>query len=227
MPLDNQLVITLERLIKKELLNEMKNSVNKKAAIYARVSTFEKGQDPETQLIQLREYVSRRGFDLVGEYVDYASGTTEHREQYQLMLDLVRKRKIDVVLVWRYDRFARSTHALVNALKEFHSLKVDFISYQENIDTTTPQGELIFNIMASLAQFESTLISSRVKAGMARAKAQGKRISRPPLSENIQLKIKELFEQEKSINQIRKDIGISYGSVWNYVQKLKMANDIK
>ncbi len=227
MPLDNQLVITLERLIKKELLNEMKNSVNKKAAIYARVSTFEKGQDPETQLIQLREYVSRRGFDLVGEYVDYASGTTEHREQYQLMLDLVRKRKIDVVLVWRYDRFARSTQALVNALKEFHSLKVDFISYQENIDTTTPQGELIFNIMASLAQFESTLISSRVKAGMARAKAQGKRISRPPLSENIQLKIKELFEQEKSINQIRKDIGISYGSVWNYVQKLKMANDIK
>jgi DNA invertase Pin-like site-specific DNA recombinase len=81
-------------------------------------------------------------------------------------------------LVWRYDRFARSTHALVNALKNFQALGIDFVSFQENIDTTTPQGELIFSIMASLAQFESALISQRVKAGMARAKAQGKKISR-------------------------------------------------
>jgi DNA invertase Pin-like site-specific DNA recombinase len=99
------------------------------------------------------------------------------------MLDKVRKRKIDVVLVWRYDRFARSTQALVNALKEFQSLGVDFVSYQENIDTTTPQGEMVFNIMASLGQFESSLISDLVKAGMARAKAQGKRISRSAICE--------------------------------------------
>lgn len=137
------------------------------------------------------------------------------------MLDQVRKRKIDVVLVWRYDRFARSTQALVNALNEFRLLGVDFISYQENIDTTTPQGELIFNIMASLAQFESMLISSRVKAGMARAKAQGKRISRPPLENSIQEKIAHLHGEDKSINQIQKELGISYGSAWNYVQKLK------
>ena len=83
------------------------------------------------------------------------------------------KRHIDVVLVWRYDRFARSTQALVQALQEFQHLGVDFISYQENIDTTTPQGEMIFTVMASLAQFESALISARVKAGMARARAQG------------------------------------------------------
>ena len=92
------------------------------------------------------------------------------------------KRHIDVVLVWRYDRFARSTQALVQALQEFQHLGVDFISYQENIDTTTPQGEMIFTVMASLAQFESALISARVKAGMARARAQGQRISRAPLS---------------------------------------------
>src|SRR5215510_4036042 len=148
----------------------------KRVAIYARVSTVDKGQTPETQLLALREYVAHRGCTLAGEYVDYASGTREERPQYRALLDVVRKRQVDIVLVWRYDRFARSTQALVHALKEFHSLGVNFISYQENIDTTTPQGELIFTVMASIAQFERALMSERVKAGMARAKAQGKPI---------------------------------------------------
>ena len=126
-----------------------------------------------------------------------------------------------MVLVWRYDRFARSTQALINALNEFRSLGVDFISYQENVDTTTPQGELIFNIMASLAHIESALISQRVKAGMARAKAQGKRISRPALSYTTQQQIKQLYEDKVSIKQISKQLNISYGSAWNYVQLFK------
>jgi DNA invertase Pin-like site-specific DNA recombinase len=154
----------------------------KRVAISARVSTVDKGQDPETQLMALREYAERRGFETVGEYIDYASGTREDWPRYRALLQTARKRQLDVVLVWRYDRFARSTQALVQALKEFHSLGVDFISYQENIDTTTPQGEMIFTMMASLAQFESALISERVKAGLARAKAQGKRISRAPIA---------------------------------------------
>jgi len=131
----------------------------KRVALYARVSTLDKGQDPKTQLRPLREYADRRGFQIQDEYVGTASGTTEERSQYRVMLELARKRKLHVVLVWRYDRFARSTQALVNALKEFQSLRVDFISFQENIDTTTPTGELIFHLMASLAQFESSLIS--------------------------------------------------------------------
>lgn len=191
-----------------------------RAAIYARVSTYDKKQDPETQLRELREYAERRGYQLSGEYVDYASGASEARPQYQTLLSLVRKRKVDVVLVWRYDRFARSTQALVNALKEFQSLGVDFISYQENIDTTTPQGEMVFHIMASLAQFESALISERVKAGMARAKAQGKKVSRPTLSASVQQQIKDLHDQRVSINQISKQLGIGYGTAWNYVQQL-------
>lgn len=202
-------------------MSKAKKNKEKRVAIYARVSTFEKGQDPETQLIQLREYVDRRGFELVDTFTDYASGKTENREQYQAMLELVRKRKIDVVLVWRYDRFARSTQALVNALNEFKILGVDFISYQENIDTTTPQGELVFSIMASLAQFESALISQRVKAGMARAKAQGKHIARPPLAKSIQHSIQKLYEDEVSIKKISQQLDISYGSAWNYVQKIK------
>lgn len=175
---------------------------HKRVAIYARVSTLDKGQDPETQLMALKEYAERRGFQIVGEYIDYASGTREDRPRYRTLLEAARKRQLDVVLVWRYDRFARSTQALVQALKEFQSLGVDFISYQENIDTTTPQGEMIFTVMASIAQFESALISERVKAGMARAKAQGKRISRAPIIKRVQVRIAELHGQGVSIHQI-------------------------
>lgn len=198
----------------------------KRVALYARVSTFDKGQDPETQLRPLREYADRRGFQIEGEYVDTASGTTEERTQYWLMIAVARKRKLDVVLVWRYDRFARSTQALVNALKEFQSLGVDFISYQENIDTTTPTGELIFHVMASLAQFESSLISQRVRAGMARAKAQGKHVARPALAKSKQEAIHELFKEGVSMNQTSKRIGIAYGTVYNYVQKRKVADKL-
>ena len=194
---------------------------NLRVALYARVSTLDKGQDPETQLIQLREYAKRRNFEIIGEFIDYASGTSEERKQYKLMMEAAKKRKIDVVLVWLYDRFARSTQALVNALKEFKNLGIDFISYQENIDTTTPTGELIFHVMASLAQFESSLISERVKAGMQRAKAQGKNISRPKLAKNKLNRIMELKEQGLSMNQISIQSGVAYGTVYNYLGKNK------
>jgi DNA invertase Pin-like site-specific DNA recombinase len=102
-------------------------------------------------------------------------------------------------------------------------LAVNFISYQENIDTTTPQGEMIFTVMASLAQFESALISERVKAGMARAKAQGKRISRDPIAKGTQNRIAELHAQGVSLHQISKQLGVGYGTAWNYVQNIKRA----
>lgn len=101
----------------------------KRVALYVRVSTLDKGQDPETQLRPLREYAQRRGFVIIEEYVDQASGTSEERTQYKHMMAAARKRQLDAVLVWRYDRFARSTQALVNAPKEFQNLGVDFISY--------------------------------------------------------------------------------------------------
>lgn len=156
-----------------------------------------------------------------GEYIDYASGRRDNRPQYQALLAAARQRRIDVVLVWRYDRFARSTQALVHALNEFHRLGVDFISYQENIDTTTPQGELIFTVMASLAQFESALISERVNAGMARAKAQGKRISRAPIAEEIQARMAALYAAGISLHQLSKQLGSGYGTAWNDVQRAK------
>ncbi len=172
----------------------------RRAALYARVSTDDRGQDPETQLRQLREYAARRGFAVAEEFVDFASGTRSDRPSYKRLLEAVRKRQVDVVLVWRYDRFARSTQALVNALMEFRALGVDFISYQENVDTTTPQGELVFGMMANLAQFESSLIGERVRAGMARARAQGKRVSRPPIPAATRRRIEELARAGRSIN---------------------------
>jgi DNA invertase Pin-like site-specific DNA recombinase len=189
-----------------------------RAGLYARVSTEDRGQDPETQLRPLREYAERRGFVVVGEFVDRASGTTETRPQYQKLFEAARKRELDVVLVWRYDRFARSTRALVNALGEFKARRVAFISYQENVDTTTPQGELVFGMMANLAQFESALIGERVRAGMARAKAQGKRTSRPPISEATRRKIAELYAQGVSVKRTAKQLGIAYGTAWNYTK---------
>src|SRR3954447_17148771 len=198
-----------------------------RAGLYARVSTEDRGQDPETQLRPLREYAERRGFGVVREFVNKASGTTEAKPQYQRLLEAARKRELDAVLVWRYDRFARSTRALVNALAEFKARGVAFISHQENVDTTTPQGELVFGMMANLAQFESALIGERVKAGMAGAKAQGKRTSRPPIPETTRRTIAELHGRGVSVKRIAKQLGIAYGTAWNYAKGGRGIGSIK
>src|SRR3954471_15369166 len=183
----------------------------KRAAIYARVSTIDRGQDPETQLRQLREYADRRGFPIVFEFVDHASGAKNDRVQYRAMLDAARRREFDVLLVWRYDRFARSLRELVNALAEFDGLGIEFVSYNEGADTTTPQGKLLFVIMASLAEFERSLISERVRAGMARAKAQGKHTGRPPLHPTKRREILELLrEGNLSRRAIGKKLDVSH-----------------
>jgi hypothetical protein len=110
------------------------------AAIYARVSTVDGRQDPETQLRQLREHAERRGFPVAHKYVDHASGAKNDRAEYRAMLEAARRRRFDVLLVWRYDRFARSMRELVNVLSEFDSMGIDFISYNEGADTTTPRA---------------------------------------------------------------------------------------
>src|SRR5919202_1231200 len=184
----------------------------KRAAIYARVSTIDRGQDPETQLRQLREYAERRGFPIAFEFVDHASGAKNDRAQYRAMLDAARRREFDVLLVWRYDRFACSMRELVNALAEFDGLGIDFVSYSEGADTTTPQGRLLFGIMASLAEFERSLIAERVRAGMQRAKAQGKHTTgRPRLPEAKRSEILELLREGKlSRRAIGKELGVSH-----------------
>jgi DNA invertase Pin-like site-specific DNA recombinase len=157
-----------------------------RVAIYARVSTNGHGQDPEVQLRELREYVARRGWTLATEYVDAGvSGARDRRPKLDELMADARRRRFDCVLVYRYDRFARSLRHLVNALEDFRALGIDFVSLHEGVDTSTPNGRLVFGIFASIAEFERELIKSRVRSGLAAARAKGKRLGRPRVAVDI------------------------------------------
>lgn len=152
-----------------------------RAAIYARVSTTN-GQDVGMQTRELRQFVKRRGWHIEAEYSDAGiSGSKEKRPQLDRLLSDAKRRRFDAVVVYRYDRFARSLRHLVNALEEFRALGIDFISIHEGVDTSTPNGRLVFGIFASIAEFERELIRDRVKSGIAAARARGVRLGRPAL----------------------------------------------
>jgi DNA invertase Pin-like site-specific DNA recombinase len=150
-----------------------------RAALYARVST-RIGQDPSMQLRELREYCERRAWEVAAEFADVGvSGTKERRSHLDELLSACRKRQFDAVVVYRYDRFARSLRHLVNALAEFEALGIQFVSLHEGVDTSTPNGRLVFGIFASIAEFEQELIRDRVRSGIAAARARGKQLGRP------------------------------------------------
>ena len=157
-----------------------------RAALYCRCSTTQH-QSPEMQLRELREYCSRRSWQVAGEWVDVGvSGSRESRPQLNKLLAACRQRKVDAVVVYRYDRFARSLRHLVNALDEFRCLGIEFISLHEGIDTSTPNGRLVFGIFASIAEFERELIRERVRSGLAAAKAKGRKLGRPQRRIDVQ-----------------------------------------
>jgi len=150
-----------------------------RVALYARVSTLN-GQNPEMQLGELREYASRRGYEIAGEFVDIGvSGSRDSRPELNRCMEMIRARKCDAVAVWKLDRWARSLKFLVNNLAELTALGVAFISLRDNIDLTTPAGRLMVQMVGAFAEFERALIAERVKAGMALARARGKRLGRP------------------------------------------------
>jgi DNA invertase Pin-like site-specific DNA recombinase len=192
-----------------------------RAAIYARVST-QAGQNPEMQLVELREYCTRRGWDIVDEYVDAGvSGSRERRPELDRMLTVCRRRQADAVVVYRYDRFARSLRQLVNALCEFDSLGIQFVSLHEGIDTSTPNGRLVFGIFASIAEFERELIRERVRSGIAVARAQGKRIGRPRVSVDA-AKVAELRAEGRSWAEIARETGAGLGTVYRAAHESMM-----
>lgn len=155
----------------------MTRPAQRTAAIYARVSTFD--QNCALQLSDLRRYAGQR-FTRYYEYVDEGiSGTQRRRPRLDELMKAAHQRLFDVVLVWKFDRFARSLKHLIDSLEEFRALDIDFVSYTEGIDTTTPTGQLLFNVVGAVAQFERDLIAERVRAGMAHARAAGRRIGRP------------------------------------------------
>jgi DNA invertase Pin-like site-specific DNA recombinase len=183
----------------------------KRVVLYARVST-NNGQDPEVQLRELREYCQRRGFEITEEFVDKGiSGSRERRPALDKVMVCCRKRLVDAVVVYRYDRFARSLRQLVNALEDFRCLGVDFISIHEGVDTSTANGRLVFGIFASIAEFERELIRDRVRSGMAAAKAKGKIIGRPKVDVDAPT-IALLRHQGRSWAEITRETGISKGT---------------
>jgi DNA invertase Pin-like site-specific DNA recombinase len=150
------------------------------AAIYARVSTLNNGQDPTLQTRELREYCDRRGWNVIGEYVDIGiSGAKDRCPQLDRLMADCRRRKFDVVVVWRFDRFARSVRHLLRALDEFQALRIDFVSLSEAVDTSTPSGRMTFTVLGAVAELERSLIAERVRAGLRNARARGVRLGRP------------------------------------------------
>ncbi len=182
----------------------------KTAALYARVSTLD--QNCDLQLEDLRRYARQR-FECLREYVDRGiSGTQRHRPQLDVLVKDARKRMFDVVLVWKFDRFARSLKHLIDSLEEFRALGIDFISYTEGVDTTTPTGQLLFHVVGAVAQFERDLMAERVRAGMAHARAKGKRIGRPRAQVDLD-RVVTLREQGRSLREIARNLKIPVSRV--------------
>jgi len=183
----------------------------KRIAIYARVSTTD--QSTESQLLDLRRYTRERGWNIFKEYVDEGiSGTKGSRPALNVLMNDAKKRRFGVVLVWRFDRFARSTKHLILALEEFRNLGIDFVSFQENIDTSSPLGSAIFTIISAVAQLERDIIAERVKAGLRRAKENGKKLGRPRAVVDAE-KIQRLRSQGLSLRAIAKATGVSRTTV--------------
>ena len=182
-----------------------------RVAIYARVST--KDQSCDLQMRDLRAYCAARGFSEQREYVDVGeSGAKDSRPQLNDLMAAARKRQLDAVIVWRFDRFARSTKHLLLALEEFRSLGIQFISYQENIDTSSPLGQALFTIVSAVAQLERDLIRERVSAGIRNARASGKQLGRPRRIVNAD-EVRMLRSNGASIRQIAEKLGVGYGTV--------------
>src|SRR5262245_14102490 len=189
----------------------------KRAAIYARVSTKNNGQNPETQLVPLREYLRNRGWESAGEYVDYGvSGAKDSRPQLDRLMKDARSRKHDVVVVARFDRFARSTRHLILALEEFQSLRIDFISLNESIDTSTAMGKMVFTVLGAVAELERNIIRERVTAGLRRAKKEGKSLGRPRVIVDRE-KVRLLHGQGNSVRLIAAQLGLTKSTVHSIV----------
>ncbi len=182
-----------------------------KVGIYCRVSTQD--QSTDSQLLDLRRYAADRGWEVYREFCDNGvSGSTDNRPELNALMDEAKKLKFDAVLCWRFDRFARSTTHLLLALDQFRNLGIDFVSYQENIDTSSPLGSAIFTIISAVAQLERDIIAERVKMGLRRAQARGKKLGRPRVSIDLD-KLRELHGKGLSHRKIAAVMDISQATI--------------
>ena len=184
----------------------------KTAAIYARVSTDK--QKAEMQVVELKNYVKRRGLNLGQTYIDQGyTGGNMQRPAFGQMMDDAHKRAFDVLIVWKLDRLSRSLKDLITTLETLGSLGVDFISYDNSLDTSTPTGKLVFHVVGSVAEFERDIIRERVRAGLANAKRNGKRLGRPSILAKVSPKIYILKEKGLSNRAIAIRVGVGEATV--------------
>jgi DNA invertase Pin-like site-specific DNA recombinase len=184
-----------------------------RAAIYARVSTANNGQDPRVQTRELQEYCQRRGWAVAGEYVDIGiSGTKEKRPELDRLMKEAHGRRFDAVVVWRFDRFARSVSHLLRALETFQALGIQFVSLSEQLDTSTPTGKMVFTVLGAVAELERSLIAERVKAGLRNARAKGQRLGRPPRDLDA-AKIAKLRAQGLAWRAIAAQLGVGLATL--------------
>jgi DNA invertase Pin-like site-specific DNA recombinase len=175
------------------------------------------------QTRELKEYIERRGWRLVGEFVDIGiSGTKEKRPELDRLMSDAHKRRFDVVCVWRFDRFARSVSHLLRALETFKALGIDFVSFSEQMDTSTPAGKMVFTVLGAVAELERSLIVERVRAGMRNARAKGKLIGRPAKTHLDQSARRSIWEAHKrggmSLRQLATQFSTSLGTVQRCIQ---------
>jgi DNA invertase Pin-like site-specific DNA recombinase len=184
--------------------------VSQRAVIYARTSTVD--QHTENQIYDLEQLARQRGLEIIKVYRDQVSGTRARRPGLDQLLSDARQGKFDVLLVWACDRLARSVSHFLQVLDELGHLNIEFISYREQLDTTGPLGRAVVVIISAIAELERSLIVERVRAGLRRAKLEGRRLGRPPLIVDREAVLHDR-EQGMSISQLAKQHGIAETSV--------------
>jgi len=191
----------------------------KKVGIYARVSTPD--QSTEMQINDLKRYCEQRGFQIYRIYEDLGiSGVKESRPSLDELIKDARKKRFEICLVWKFDRFFRSCAHMLSALQEFRDLGIDFISYSEGIDTSTSIGKMVFTFLSAVAEFERSLIRERVQAGIDTARRNGVKLGRPKVTFDLDRAI-ELRETGQSFNQISKKLGVSIGTLFRGLKDME------
>ena len=195
----------------------------KRAAIYARVST-KNGQTPQNQIIRLREVAAKAGWEVVEEFVDKGISGAKGRDKrpaFDRLCKAATRREIDVVMAWSVDRLGRSLQDLVAFLSELQASQVDLYLDRQGIDTTTPGGKALFQMMGVFAEFERAMIQERVHAGLARARKEGKRLGRPKVSKKIEKAILAARTKGMGINRISTKLGVGSSTVQRVIAESK------
>jgi len=195
----------------------------KRAAIYLRTSTT--GQHTENQRLELEQIAERRGWSVAEVYEDFGISGAKGRDKRPALDQLLKdssRRRFDLVMAWSIDRIGRSLTDLLGTIEHLHSVGVDLYLDQQNIDTTTPAGRLLYQITGAFAEFERAMIRSRVNAGLARARAQGKRLGRRPVSADVVERIRAELATGTGILKTAKALGIGTGTVHRVKRELAL-----